>query len=117
MLNSLRKIVQEVTQEADFPVAVQLLVARVRKVLGTEVCSIYLVDGEDAGYLLAATEGLNAAQIGRLVLAKDQGLVGLVGRRAELTGEQQDQGLVQKALDGALNRRDIGEESAEKHWT
>ncbi|HBK18185.1 MAG TPA: phosphoenolpyruvate-protein phosphotransferase PtsP [Gammaproteobacteria bacterium] len=83
MLNSLRKIVQEVTQEADFPVAVQLLVARVRKVLGTEVCSIYLVDGEDAGYLLAATEGLNAAQIGRLVLAKDQGLVGLVGRRAE----------------------------------
>tara|TARA_X000000950_G_scaffold285377_1_gene391156 strand:- start:754 stop:3033 length:2280 start_codon:yes stop_codon:yes gene_type:complete len=79
----LRKIVQEVTQEADFPVAVQLLVARVRKVLGTEVCSIYLVDGEDAGYLLAATEGLNAAQIGRLVLAKDQGLVGLVGRRAE----------------------------------
>jgi len=83
LLNSLRKIVQEVTQEADFPVAVQLLVARVRKVLGTEVCSIYLVDGEDAGYLLAATEGLNAAQIGRLVLAKDQGLVGLVGRRAE----------------------------------
>ncbi len=83
MLSTLRKIVQEVTQEGNFAASVQLLVSSVRSALGTEVCSIYLVSVDRGGYVLAATEGLNKAQIGEAVLSRSQGLVGLVGTRAE----------------------------------
>ncbi|HCG69757.1 MAG TPA: phosphoenolpyruvate-protein phosphotransferase PtsP [Gammaproteobacteria bacterium] len=83
MLNVLRKIVQDVTQEGDFAVSVQRLVSHIKDALGTEVCSIYLSSSSREGYLLAATEGLNTSQIGEVLLLQDQGLVGLVGRRAE----------------------------------
>jgi len=83
MLNTLRKIVQDVVQEGDFAVSVKRLAAHIKDALGTEVCSIYLSSSTDAGYLLAATDGLNTQQVGEVLLARDQGLVGLVGRRAE----------------------------------
>ena len=83
MLATLRKIVQDVTQESNFAASVQLLVSSVRSALGTEVCSIYLVNAARGGYVLAATEGLNQDQIGQTVLSRSQGLVGLVGTRAE----------------------------------
>jgi phosphotransferase system enzyme I (PtsP) len=79
----LRKIVQDVTQEGNFAVSVQRLAAHIKDALGTEVCSIYLTATADTGYVLAATDGLNASRIGEVLLAQDQGLVGLVGRRAE----------------------------------
>ena len=83
MLNTLRQIVQAFAQEADFAASVRLLAQQVRAALGTEVCSIYLLNDARDGYRLAATEGLNQAQIGEVILAQNQGLVGLVGRRAE----------------------------------
>lgn len=83
MLNVLRKIVQDVTQEGSFAASLQLLAAHIREALGTEVCSIYLTSSRDNGYVLAATEGLNASRIGEVLLSQDQGLVGLVGRRSE----------------------------------
>lgn len=83
MLNVLRKIVQDVTQEGDFAVSVQRLAVHIKEALGTEVCSIYLASNQGAGYLLAATDGLNASRVGEVLLSQDQGLVGLVGRRAE----------------------------------
>ena len=83
MLNTLRNIVQDVVQEGDFAVSVKRLAAHIKDALGTEVCSIYLASSADAGYLLAATDGLNTQQVGEVLLARDQGLVGLVGRRAE----------------------------------
>jgi phosphotransferase system enzyme I (PtsP) len=83
VLDTLRKIVQDVTQEASFAASVQLLVSRVRSALGTEVCTIYLVNPDRGGYVLAATQGLNQSQIGQTVLSRSQGLVGLVGTRAE----------------------------------
>ena len=78
MLNVLRKIVQDVTQEGSFAASLQLLAAHIREALGTEVCSIYLTSSRDNGYVLAATEGLNASRIGEVLLSQDQGLVGLV---------------------------------------
>ena len=83
MLDTLRKIVQDVVQESDFAVSVKRLAAHIKDALGTEVCSIYLSSSTDAGYLLAATDGLNTQQVGEVLLARGQGLVGLVGRRAE----------------------------------
>lgn len=83
MLNTLRQIVQAFAQEADFAASVRSLAHQVRAALDTEVCSIYLLNDVRDGYRLAATEGLNTTQIGEVILAHDQGLVGLVGRRAE----------------------------------
>lgn len=83
MLNVLRKIVQDVTQEGDFAVSMQRLVTHIQEALGTEVCSIYLTSRNGDGYVLAATQGLNEARVGEVLLAQDQGLVGLVGGRAE----------------------------------
>jgi phosphotransferase system enzyme I (PtsP) len=83
VLNVLRKIVQDVTQEGDFAVSMQRLVTHIQEALGTEVCSIYLISRNGDGYVLAATQGLNEARVGEVLLAQDQGLVGLVGGRAE----------------------------------
>ena len=83
MLNTLRQIVQAFAQEADFAASVRMLAQRVRDALGTEVCSIYLLNESRDGYRLVATKGLNEAQVGEVILEQNQGLVGLVGRRAE----------------------------------
>jgi phosphotransferase system enzyme I (PtsP) len=83
MLNELRKIVQDFIGESQFSSAVQRLVTQVRTTLDTQVCSIYLLNEAKDGYMLVATDGLNVEQVGEVVLGLDQGLVGLVGERAE----------------------------------
>lgn len=53
MLNVLRKIVQDVTQEGDFAASVQRLAEHIQQALGTEVCSIYLTSNGSNGYVLS----------------------------------------------------------------
>lgn len=48
----------------------------------TRVCSVYLRDG-NGSYVLMATDGLRKAAIGKVSMAKDQGLVGHVAMREE----------------------------------
>ncbi len=83
MLKTLRKIVQHVAVHGDFAQALRVLVTEVKQAIETDVCSIYLLSEDKTGYLLAATDGLNEEQIGAVSISLDQGLVGLVGRRAE----------------------------------
>ena len=83
MLTILRKIVQEVTGQQDFARAVRSLVVEVKAAMHTDACSIYLLDTGATHYTLAATEGLNQAQVGVARIPRDAGLVGLVGTRAE----------------------------------
>ena len=83
MLGILRSIVQDVNSAPTFRDALDVIVARVREAMGTEVCSIYLVDPARDRFLFVATEGLNKAAIGHLYLERGQGLVALVGSRAE----------------------------------
>ncbi len=82
MLNSLRRIVQEVNSARDLPAVLRIIVERVKFTMSTEVCSVYLRNVSDA-YVLMATEGLNPESVGRVVLAKGEGLVGLVVAREE----------------------------------
>ena len=82
MLNSLRKIVQEVNSAPDLAQALDIIVARVRAAMQTEVCSVYLRN-EQGVYVLLATEGLNQEAVGVVALSKDEGLVGLVAAREE----------------------------------
>ena len=83
MLETLRSIVQEVGAASDINAALALIVARVREELGTEVCSVYLYEQPAQRYRFMATEGLNKDGIGKLSLGRHEGLVGLVGERAE----------------------------------
>ncbi len=83
MLTTLRQIVLKFTAYSRFAEAVQSLVSDVKRAMGADVCSIFLLDEQNSGYALAATVGLNLEQVGQARLSMDQGLVGLVGRRAE----------------------------------
>lgn len=83
MLSLLRRITQEVTAAQSLPVALDIIVRRVRRAMRAEVCSIYLVDPNTNEYILMATRGLNAEVAGNASLKSDEGLVSLVGRRAE----------------------------------
>jgi len=83
MLEILRRIVQEVSSATDLEDALRVVVARIREAMETEVCSVYLYNSENKRYLLMATEGLKANAVGKVSLNSSQGLVGLVGSRAE----------------------------------
>ena len=83
MLNTLRRIVQRVTRYSDFGAAVKSVVVETKQAMQTDVCSIYLLDENGGGFVLVASDGLNVEQLGSVVLSSEQGLVGLVARRAE----------------------------------
>ena len=83
MLNTLRSIVQDVAGAGSFREQLDLLVHNVRVALGTEVCSVYLMNRDQDQLLFAANEGLNQDRVGHISLAVTQGLVGLVAERAE----------------------------------
>ena len=83
MLNTLRKIVQEVNAARDLKAALTIIVQRVRESMGSQVCSVYLLDPESNRFVLMATEGLNKRSIGKVSMAPNEGLVGLVGSREE----------------------------------
>ncbi len=82
MLNSLRSIVQEVNSAKDLASALEVIVVRVKAVMDTQACSVYLRN-EQGRYTLKATEGLNKEAINRVHLAKNEGLVGMVAAREE----------------------------------
>ena len=83
MLNTLRKIVQEVNAAKDLKAALGIIVLRVREAMNSHVCSVYLLDTETNRFVLMATEGLNKRSIGKVSMAPNEGLVGLVGTREE----------------------------------
>ncbi len=83
MLSILRSLVQEVNSARDLQEALEIIVSRVQKAMGTEVCSVYLLDPASNRYILMATEGLYKDSVGQVSLAYSEGLVGLVGSREE----------------------------------
>lgn len=83
VLARLRQIVQEVSTAPDLESALTIAVERIRDAINTEVCSIYLLDQETQRYVLRATEGLNKRAVGKVSLSPTEGVVGLVGTRAE----------------------------------
>lgn len=83
MLESLRSIVQEVNGVDDLQSVLDITVSRVLSAMGTEVCSIFLREPTLNRMVFMATEGLNQSFIGKISLAPDEGLVGLVVAREE----------------------------------
>lgn len=83
MLEVLRKIVQEVSTAPDLDTVLDLIVRRIQRAMRTQVCSVYLYDEQTERYTLMATQGLNPEAVGRVSLSTSEGIVGLVGERAE----------------------------------
>ncbi|QYZ66757.1 MAG: phosphoenolpyruvate-protein phosphotransferase [Gammaproteobacteria bacterium (ex Lamellibrachia satsuma)] len=83
MLETLHRIVKEVNAAPDLGEALELIVARVKKAVGADVCSVYLTDFERREHVLRATEGLQSAAVGKVRLPLHRGLIGLVCERAE----------------------------------
>src|SRR5690606_10147985 len=82
MLHHLRSIVQEVNAARDLKTVLETIVTRIKAAMATEVCSVYLRDGE-GNYLLMATDGLNPKAVGKVRLAPREGLIGWVVVREE----------------------------------
>ncbi|PVZ82462.1 phosphoenolpyruvate-protein phosphotransferase PtsP [Serratia sp. S1B] len=84
MLTRLREVVEKVAATANLTDALELLVNETCLAMDTEVCSIYLADNDRRCYYLMATRGLKKPRGRSVTLAFDEGIVGLVGRKAEL---------------------------------
>ena len=80
MLSELRNLVEEVSQADGLGEALRLLVGGVRRLMRTEVCSVYLV--EDELLVMRANVGFPAEAVGSVRLRPGEGLVGLVAARA-----------------------------------
>jgi phosphotransferase system enzyme I (PtsP) len=83
MLDSLRRIVQEVNSARDLDEALALIVTRVKVAMGADVCSVYMTDYARAEHVLMATDGLRPEVVGKARLKFGEGLTGLVANRAE----------------------------------
>jgi len=83
MLDILRRIIEEVNAAQDLQQALAIIVHRVKQSMAVDVCSVYLTDLVQQRHVLQATDGLNPGAVGNVSLAFNQGLVGLVGKRAE----------------------------------
>ncbi|ACS86791.1 phosphoenolpyruvate--protein phosphotransferase [Musicola paradisiaca] len=83
MLTRLREIIEKVAATARLSDALEILVNEICLAMDTEVCSIYLADHDRQCYYLMATRGLKKPRGRTITLAFGQGIVGLVGERAE----------------------------------
>ncbi len=81
MLQTLRRIVQEVNSTRDLNQVLEIIVQRVKKAVNADACSIYLF--ENNTFTLLATEGLNKELVGKVHMPVGTGLVGLVAQRAD----------------------------------
>ena len=83
MLETLRRIIQEVNRAPDLSRALEVIVTRVKQSMAVDVCSVYLVDNEARQYVMMATDGYHPSVVGQVRLNFGQGLVGEVVRREE----------------------------------
>lgn len=83
MLETLRRIVLEVSAAPELSSALAITVNRIREAMQSTACTVYLADEDFREYVLMATAGLNPQAVGRVRLAHHQGLVGRVAERQE----------------------------------
>ena len=92
MLDTLRRITQELNRATSLDGALDIVVHRVKECLAVDVCSVYLVDASGANCILMATDGLDPKAVGRIQFGHREGLVGMVlesGQPFSMTNAQQ----------------------------
>src|SRR5437899_7709263 len=76
-LSFLHEFAQLATSARNWDELMRTLVDRTTVALGVEVCSFYLMDRDEKRLTLAATNGLDTEQIGKVSLAVGQGITGI----------------------------------------
>lgn len=84
MLGALQHIVQQVNAAGSLEEALAIIVHRVKEAMDVDVCSVFVKDTTTGHYVLKASDGLNPESVGKVRLAPQEGLVGLVATRQEL---------------------------------
>ena len=84
ILQSLSSIVQRVNAAPDLQSALDIIVNKVRAVMGTDVCTVYMADHSSGLLVFQATVGLNTQMIGDIGIEFGKGLVGKVAEREEV---------------------------------
>jgi signal transduction histidine kinase len=79
----LHELAQLATQARDWDELMRTLVDRTTLALGVEVCSFYLLNRDGERLTLAATNGLDPDQVGRVSLALGEGLTGRAAEARE----------------------------------
>ncbi len=75
-LSFLHEIAQLATQARDWDELMRTIVERTTVAMGVEVCSFYLADRTTNRLTLAATNGLDRSQVGKVSLALGEGITG-----------------------------------------
>lgn len=83
MLNTLRRIIQDVRASQTPTEGLQIMVRQVQRATLTQVCMIFLIDKQHDEFVLAAGEGLDPKLVGRLRVPFGKGLISLVKDREE----------------------------------
>lgn len=83
MLSILKSLVQEFSRNPVIQDALGHLVSETKRHLNTDSCSIYIYDFAQQAFVLRATDGLDPSALGRVVIPKHEGLIGLVGEQEE----------------------------------
>jgi phosphotransferase system enzyme I (PtsP) len=83
MLDTLRRIVLDFSQDGELQSALDRMVSQVKVAMKTDCCSIYLADHYQQHFLLMASDGLAVGLLGQTCIGFSEGLVGLVGKREE----------------------------------
>ncbi len=79
----LHEFAQLLTGTRDWDELMRALVDGTTEALGVEVCSFYLLDRDGARLTLAATNGLDPGQVGRVSLAVGEGITGRAAQARE----------------------------------
>lgn len=83
LLNLLRRVVEAVNNAKDLKLSLERLVTLVRTGMDVEACTVFLWDANVDRYVLMATDGLKKDAVGKVTLTKNEGMIGLVGKREE----------------------------------
>lgn len=83
MLNTLRRLVQEVNRIPSLEQALTYLSEQLCLEMQVDSCSIYLADYQQLHFLLIATRGLEPSAVGQVKIGFSEGLIGLIGQREE----------------------------------
>ncbi|MGB2680039.1 MAG: phosphoenolpyruvate--protein phosphotransferase [Candidatus Competibacter sp.] len=83
MLDTLRRIVQDINATRDLSEALNLTVTQVKTAIHTDVCSVYMSDHSRQEHVLMASDGLRPGAVGKVRLKFGQGLTGLAASRTE----------------------------------
>ncbi|MFV2059707.1 MAG: phosphoenolpyruvate--protein phosphotransferase [Gammaproteobacteria bacterium] len=83
MLDTLRRIVTEVSSAPNLDEALGIIVHRIKQAMAAEACSVFLTDLIQKEHVLMATEGLKPESVLMVRVPFNSGLVSLVAKRAE----------------------------------